>query len=500
MYEARQRKETASRIISNPKRNAIQCAVCKNNSKLNLKTDSRPTIQRFIFIDGTVVHDKKQIINKLEKTQKVNDLALTKQQDILLEKLIISEKQYNFPELITLLNLTKKDVWKTTGSTRPDKSDVTGKIGAKPGSEMELRDIGKTNNLTIQDVDVLDIHARMELEENIGSMLLNSQYIKNVAQQIHEITAQFSETTDDEIRAGASKDVERGWGGAYGFMTGQKGVDESVYATTQHFTKSSNYVGFRESYPEGNILHDRISGKKPMGFDDKIENIPPAEWPDQTKYEFKRVLSSQGYTEEDINRNIDIIQKMHEDPKCDKQLILNYFNKNLRIKQSVSQNLSGESTSFTRIPYQDRHQFRQSNSGRQYNVITDKEYRRRAEELVKPVLSGPSGTAFRYLKSWEIIKGKSGGKGPTMNEARLVILANLLPPNGHHSYHEIMDASVNVGGLQYNDANGYTDLGLPQVVRTAAKLVQDGRSHVVRQPIAPKGRKHFSPAYDISTD
>jgi hypothetical protein len=87
----------------------------------------------------------------------------------------------------------------------------------------------------------------------------------------------------------------------------------------------------------------------------------------------------------------------------------------------------------------------------------------------KPVVSGPSGHTLRYLnhyamcKTMDELSGVDVSAYPSLEDARVVMLANLLAPKNHHSYHEVMLASIGVAAgehevLGYHDMGGYADL------------------------------------------
>jgi len=122
-------------------------------------------------------------------------------------------------------------------------------------------------------------------------------------------------------------------------------------------------------------------------------------------------------------------------------------------------------------------QFRQHTTGGLSNVVRwsdteDKSVNQWVLDAIahgKPVLSGPSGHTLRYLNHYAMCremlsydKHTDTSQIPTLEEARLVMLGNLLPPKNHHSYHEIMLASVGVFdgemALEYSNKLNYDDL------------------------------------------
>ena len=93
-------------------------------------------------------------------------------------------------------------------------------------------------------------------------------------------------------------------------------------------------------------------------------------------------------------------------------------------------------------------EYRQHYAGERINILNEKNrWIKEARAWEMPLLSGPSGTSLRYLNFWY----EHCRRGPVnAKQARLVVLANLLPPSSHHSYHEIMTACMGIGGLTYH--------------------------------------------------
>lgn len=121
-------------------------------------------------------------------------------------------------------------------------------------------------------------------------------------------------------------------------------------------------------------------------------------------------------------------------------------------------------------------EFRQHTTGARTNVVRvsdkeDKNVNKWVYEAIvygKPVTSGPSGHTLRYLNHYAMcsemhsLSNSIPGKMPSLQEARLVMLANLMAPKDHHSYHEIMLASIGVFNgeevLEYNNKDSYADI------------------------------------------
>ncbi|WP_250634583.1 hypothetical protein [Pinirhizobacter soli] len=161
----------------------------------------------------------------------------------------------------------------------------------------------------------------------------------------------------------------------------------------------------------------------------------------------------------------------------------------LRIPWSTEEDILDENdncpTSPTRLTNPLGSQFRQHKTGARSNVVRYHDpadpvvnaWVVKAMELGKPVISGPSGHTLRYLNHYAMCKemvgySKSGvADWPTLAEARLVMLANLIPPKNHHSFHEIMLASVGVTDgtetLRYQHMEDYEDLASHPIGRDA---------------------------------
>ena len=239
----------------------------------------------------------------------------------------------------------------------------------------------------------------------------------------------------------------------YGTVHGGESLDTDVYKSTLYFDKIMEPKGgWKQNYPPQNILSMRNTGG--LSFDEKIEKVQPSEWPKGTRqivYNTYRMLPASSHMEE-----IDFIlflDRMREQER------MAYLTDILHIRYSTSTDTVGETQRIFPTDNPHGQEYLQSHAGGQFNVITFTPYLEEAKALSKPVLSGPSGTAFRYISAWFHIKTEFAQvEGPTIEQAILVIMANLLPPRSHHSYHEIMDGVNGVGGFSYEDKAGYSDL------------------------------------------
>ena len=215
-------------------------------------------------------------------------------------------------------------------------------------------------------------------------------------------------------------------------MHGGESLDTDVYKSTLYFDKIMEPKGgWKQNYPPQNILSMRNAGG--LSFDEKIEKVQPSEWPKGTRqivYNTYRMLPASSHMEE-----IDFIlflDRMREQER------MAYLTDILHIRYSTSTDTVGETQRIFPTDNPHGQEYLQSHAGGQFNVITFTPYLEEAKALSKPVLSGPSGTAFRYISAWFHIKTEFAQvEGPTIEQAILVIMANLLPPRSHHSYHEI---------------------------------------------------------------
>lgn len=136
-------------------------------------------------------------------------------------------------------------------------------------------------------------------------------------------------------------------------------------------------------------------------------------------------------------------------------------------------------------------EFRQHTTGAKSNVVrvSDKEDRNVNqwvfEAIVhgKPVTSGPSGHTLRYLNHYAMcvemlrLSGSNVDDFPSLDEARLIMLANLMAPKEHHSYHEVMLASIGVfdgvDSLEYKYKNSYEDMKSTEIGLRAWMTLQE---------------------------
>lgn len=308
---------------------------------------------------------------------------------------------------------------------------------------------GRENGRITRTTSQSNMQDNAIFERKLGEFLqLN---MKACAHQICEIAAFYTKISREEIRNKASG-VAKTWSGAYGTAHGGKSLDTDVYESTQYFDEiMKGERNWKQNYPPQNILSMRNTVG--LSFDEKIEKVKPSEWPVKTRrivYETYCMLPASSLGE---NEFISFLDQKEEQERVE------YLTNTLHIRYSTSTDTVGEVQRIFPTDNPHGQEYLQSHAGGQFNVITFTPYIEEARALSKPVLSGPSGTAFQYISAWVHIKTKFAPmKVPAIEQAILVIMANLLPPRSHHSYHEIMDGINGVGGFSYDDKGGYSDL------------------------------------------
>mgnify|MGYP000142353790 CR=1 FL=1 len=309
-----------------------------------------------------------------------------------------------------------------------------------------------------------DISKNLELEDAMGTLLLEDGYVLNAATQIHSNLSLIHGNMDEKIAIKACIPAKEGalphthfWAGADSFVQDYyhpkqnlKTVDGEVYAATQ-YEEAMMSTEWRKNYPSNSVLAMRNMIPN-FSFDMAIEDSEPYMWQEKDKANlYAAYLHFPIFGNKKQNEFISILSSHSKDER--KKIM-----SQIHIRESRSTNLAGDNSSSISSMTNMESGYRQSYSGRQYNLITFKPYEDNANSLKKPTLSGPSGTAFRFIYAYACLITSKGISTPSIQDALLVTMANLLPPNGHHSYHEIMDGVHGVGGLKYTDHAGYTDI------------------------------------------
>lgn len=420
MYAARQHKEPTGRMFHQPE---------KKRTQLFRLEDNRG----------------RKIAQETVKTLKTNVLQCVVKDD--------HDKKLAEKELLECLSIRNPTVYHLAELHKYMQSTIPYTVLFMK-ERMQLVDafilFGRNNGRITETASQSNMQDNAIFEQKLGKFLQLS--MQKYAHQICEIAACYAKIPKEAIRKEASG-VEKSWAGAYGTVHGGESLDTDVYKSTLYFDKiMESKGGWKQNYPPQNILSMRNT--KGLSFDEKIENVKPSEWPEGTRqivYNTYRMLPASSHMEE-----IDFIlflDRMREQER------MAYLTDILHIRYSTSTDTVGETQRIFPTDNPHGQEYLQSHAGGQFNVITFTPYLEEAKALSKPVLSGPSGTAFRYISAWFHIKKEFAQvKGPTIEQAILVIMANLLPPRSHHSYHEIMDGVNGVGGFSYEDKAGYSDL------------------------------------------
>lgn len=173
--------------------------------------------------------------------------------------------------------------------------------------------------------------------------------------------------------------------------------------------------------------------------------------------------------------NVEDIIKLLKDHPADRKTFLH---KILKISWSTSQSVDDEQQDLvdrSANPNSDR--YRQHKTGEFSNVVRGRDPDDPAVENwitgalrnFKPIISGPSGHTLRFLNHWAWVRKQAKqansakmAQYPSLEEARLLMMANMMPPKNHHSYHEIMSASIGITDgdetLSYAHPGDYSDL------------------------------------------
>lgn len=230
--------------------------------------------------------------------------------------------------------------------------------------------------------------------------------------------------------------------------------------------------------------------ENPIQFTAEMRGVIVERWSEllQKKADIEEYLFGElGLSPLDLSCGIVDILKAATEPDRKKLL-----KEAMKISWSTSKFIAGEENSRDSNPLGS--EFRQHTTGARSNVVrvSDKEdpnVNKWVFEAVvngKPVTSGPSGHTLRYLNHYAMcsemlqLSNSKGQHIPSLEEARLVMLANLIAPKDHHSYHEIMLASVGIYNgeemLEYRSKDSYDDLRSTPIGRAALAYANAGVS------------------------
>lgn len=364
-------------------------------------------------------------------------------------------------------------------------------LPSRSHAEIKLREKEQKLNLFDQSPYKEVARKNKQFEVRLGECLSCNKELASMAKIIREVTGspmRFEEFSHDQQQKieGESQYI----GGAKELMNDIDSLDAHVLATlikaeSKEYDVSGverrkcmfNHVRSPDNpiYPWNSHSFDMeiFEVKNPIQFTEQMRDLIVDRWNDLLE-------QKRGSVEEylygvlcisplDLSSGIiDILQVASE---SDRKKLLK---EELKVSWSVSEFIADENNSRDSNPLGS--EFRQHMTGARSNVVRvsdkdDPSVNKWVFEAIvnaKPVTSGPSGHTLRYLNHYamcsemlELSGSKTEGL-PSLQEARLIMLANLLAPKDHHSYHEVMLASIGVynGGemLEYQSKDSYDDL------------------------------------------
>ncbi|EXF96350.1 hypothetical protein HK44_022870 [Pseudomonas fluorescens HK44] len=347
-----------------------------------------------------------------------------------------------------------------------------------------------------------------QFELKLGEGLSCSKELELIAKSIREATgspmrfADFSQEQQEKILSESAY-----IGGAKELIADVDCLDAHVLATLikaegKEYEMSEmerrkcmfNYVRSPDNviYPWNNHSFDMeiFEVGNPIQFTEQMRGLIVERWSELLEKESDiedYLYDKLGVSPVNLNNGvIDIIQIASE---SDRKKLLKEA---MKINWSTSRFIADENNSRESNPLGG--EFRQHTVGARSNVVrvSDKEdpnVNKWVFEAVvngKPVTSGPSGHTLRYLNHYAMcsemlqLSNYKGEDLPSLEEARLVMLANLMAPKDHHSYHEVMLASVGIYNgeemLEYRSKDSYDDLKTTRIGRAAFAYANEGVS------------------------
>ncbi|MCI3207193.1 MULTISPECIES: hypothetical protein [Pandoraea] len=360
--------------------------------------------------------------------------------------------------------------------------------------------------------------ARVEFERKLGQTLCDEPQIRDIARRIRELTGtpmrfdDFGETAQAKILS------ERvGIGGADECVRSENTLDAHVLATlikaeAPHYDdpvapnpKRRRNMFNAAPHPE-NPMHPWnlrefdvpiAEIKSPKQMPDRIRQIMQTRWDTLrsgagSESTFAALVEDAGvarvYREAGFAATGDAVAYMFQCTPDERSRLLHDL---LDITWSTAKYTGDEANGRDLSPIGS--DVRQHRTGDRSNMVrtsdrNDPQIAKFALGAIvhdKPVISGPSGHTLRYLNHYAQCREMAAYAGdvsdwPSLAEARMVMMANLMPPKDHHSYHEIMAASIGVTDgsemLHYRDRATYADLNdTPLGAAMLDRLKEDAR-------------------------
>lgn len=337
------------------------------------------------------------------------------------------------------------------------------------------------------------VARRSIIEDDIGLMLANDSRVTEFASKIQKASGvkSYEELKKDGVKTAANDKVDGEvdtFGGARAFKENWGTLGGSVFAVMNEIEKDkSTKERYSISYGD-NPYFDK--GQKKPEFDKPMSELHYEDLPGEVqKYLTKKAmpgvpgfLSRNDFNEVTSYASAPSFNYDQLVPKAKFAMLENYRlidskekfgeeERNLLIKErnGVDVKTQKGAIEYAEYSYMLDNKMDRHSSGNNANMVKRGQNKnthenRWIEDTVfagKPIISGPSGHTLRYLNFWKERKGDSISNGPSLEAARLVMMANLMPPK-HHSYDEIMTSSIgikdNVSTLQYNHKDSYKDL------------------------------------------
>ncbi|MCL9783393.1 hypothetical protein M9194_18345 [Vibrio sp. S4M6] len=315
-------------------------------------------------------------------------------------------------------------------------------------------------------------------EVKLGKALVLDDRMIGTARRIREMSgvpmefARFPEHIKHEIKSMVGK-----IGGAQELLEDKDSLDAHVLAVHLKLD-SPEYNDPKAPDPNRrqNLFNEVPDMFNPIfpwnnhGFDVGLHEIELWEdYPVATQEKIEARYSQLYHDEEPINARKYIASLTPEDRKS-------FLYDTLKMKWSESDFIEDEQGS-VREHNKLSPKYRQHHTGNNSNVVVAEnrgdpkvgEWFSEAVRLNRPIISGPSGHSLRFLNHWASVRNyirlSDGGLNrdiPSLHDARLLMLANLLPPKDHHSYYEVMSATSGISDgdtiLKFRHPENYDDI------------------------------------------
>lgn len=352
-----------------------------------------------------------------------------------------------------------------------------------------------------------------KIEQEIGLALAHDSDLTRMAAQITENVgarkyAHLGKPARDKIDS--EVDV---FGGARAFKEGINTLGASVFAVMNEIEQDSATKSYYSQVQENNTANPYFGkpGEKKPEFDEPLASLKWEDLPNEVKSSLDpdnkgtpfKTLEAGSYDKLDFKSKLMILEQFrYKDVRrweatgsipqtAAARQAINTYQKNRTdtqgtlgdqtnrkeaweaIKGAFGEELSSKERAFLGVALDiatDKH-----THGDHTNVVRRKGDGGVKDQWIedtvaagKPIISGPSGHTLRYLNFWAEKRNENKEeardeeKWPSLESARLVMMANLLPPR-HHSYDEVMTASIGIkdeasNALEYKYKSSYKDM------------------------------------------